>query len=242
MLLLVGILVGMWGQTLVQDADGYYKIGTVADWDAFSELVKTTPTANAKMTADIDLGESQAMLGDSGHEDSPTYAYQGTFDGQGHTLTVHYTGTSQTAPFAMLQAATVKNIHVDGTINNTSGSQPAVIARVIYGTTTIENVWSSVITTDTRTGWDEAAALVGCVDGYKSGHIVMRDCLFTGTVNSSGSYNGCFVGYINNGGLQLPLAWHVQLYWWKLRHCQGDVLQLFCQTMAGYYSRQHAGY
>ena len=200
MLLLVGILTGTWAQTLVQDADGYYQIGTAADWEAFATLVVTNPTANAKMTADIDLGESQAMLGDSGHEDSPTYAYQGTFDGQGHTLTVHYTGTSQTAPFAMLQAATVKNIHVDGTINNTSGSQPAVIARVIYGTTTIANVWSSVITTDTRTGWDEAAALVGCVDGYKSGHLVMRDCLFTGTVNSSGDYNGCFVGYINSDG------------------------------------------
>ena len=34
MLLLVGILVGMWGQTLVQDADGYYKIGTVADYSS----------------------------------------------------------------------------------------------------------------------------------------------------------------------------------------------------------------
>ena len=58
----------------------------------------------------------------------------------------------------------------------------------------------SFSTTDTRTGWDEAAAFVGCVDGYKSGHIVMRDCLFTGTVNSSGDYNGCFVGYINSWG------------------------------------------
>ena len=200
LLFLVGILTGTWAQTLVQDADGYYQIGTAADWRAFATLVVTNPTANARMTADIDLGECQAMLGDSEHEDNPTYAYQGTFDGQGHTLTVHYTGTSQTAPFAMLKAATIRNIHVDGTINNTSGSQPSVIARVVYGTTTVENVWSSVITTDTRTGWDEAAAFVGCVDGYKSGHLVMRDCLFTGTVNSSGSYNGCFVGYINSGG------------------------------------------
>ena len=200
LLFLVGILTGTWAQTLVQDADGYYQIGTAADWQAFATLVVTNPTANARMTADIDLGECQAMLGDSEHEDNPTYAYQGTFDGQGHTLTVHYTGTSQTAPFAMLKAATIRNIHVDGTINNTSGSQPSVIARVVYGTTTVENVWSSVITTDTRTGWDEAAAFVGCVDGYKSGHLVMRDCLFTGTVNSSGSYNGCFVGYINSGG------------------------------------------
>ena len=204
LLFLAGVCMGAWSQTVVstleQDADGYYRIGTVDDWQAFATLVVTNSTANARMTADIDLGECQAMLGDCEHEGSPTYAYQGTFDGQGHTLTVHYTGTSQTAPFAMLQKATIRNIHVDGTINNTSGSQPAVIARVVYGTTTVENVWSSVITTDSRTDWDEAAAFVGCVDGYKSGHLVMRDCLFTGTVNSSGSYNGCFVGYINSGG------------------------------------------
>ena len=131
MLLLVGILVGMWGQTLVQDADGYYQIGTAADWEAFATLVVTNPTANAKMTADIDLGESQAMLGDSEHEDNPTYAYQGTFDGQGHTLTVHYTGTSQTAPFAMLQKATIRNIHVDGTINNTSGDRAVTITDAV---------------------------------------------------------------------------------------------------------------
>ena len=187
-------------KALSTDGDGYYLIGSVQDWADFAELVKTNNAANARMTADIDLGECQAMLGDCEHEDNPTYSYQGIFDGQGHTLTVHYTGTSQTAPFAMLQEATVKNIHVAGTINNTSGSQPSIIARVIRGTTTVEGVWSSVVTTDTRTGWDEAAAFVGCVDGYKSGHVVMRDCLFTGEVNSSGSYNGCFVGYINSGG------------------------------------------
>ena len=180
--------------------DGYYELSTAEHWKVFSAITQFVPKANARMTADIDLGDCQAMLGDSEHEDNPTYSYQGTFDGQGHTLTVHYTGTSQTAPFAMLKAATIKNIHVDGTIRNTTGSQPAVIARVISGTTTVENVWSSVITTDTRTGWDEAAAFVGCVDGYKNGHVVMRDCIFTGTVNSSGSYNGCFVGYINSGG------------------------------------------
>lgn len=200
---MVAIATGAWADVPPTDAEGYYLLDSPEDWDAFATLVVTNPTANARMTADIDLGESQAMLGDSEHEDRPTYSYQGTFDGQGHTLTVHYTGTSQTAPFAMLQAATVRNIHVDGTINNTSGSQPSVIARVISGTTTVENVWSSVITTDTRTGWDEAAALVGCVDGYKSGHVVMRDCLFTGTVNSKGDYNGCFVGYINSPGSAL---------------------------------------
>ena len=191
---------GVWA--IETDTDGYYLIGSVQDWKDFAELVRTSGNVelNARMTADIDLGEEQAMLGDCEHEDKPNFYYQGTFDGQGHTLTVHYTGTSQTAPFAMISKSTIKNLHVDGTIANSTGSQPSVIARIIYGTSTVENVWSSVVTTDTRTGWDEAAALVGCVDGYKSGSLVMHDCLFTGTLTSKGSYNGCFFGYMNSGG------------------------------------------
>jgi hypothetical protein len=81
-------------KALSTDGDGYYLIGSVQDWADFAELVKTNNAANARMTADIDLGECQAMLGDCEHEDNPTYSYQGIFDGQGHTLTVHYTGTS----------------------------------------------------------------------------------------------------------------------------------------------------
>lgn len=195
---LLGYTAGAWA--IEQDSEGYYLIGSVQDWEDFAELIKTTPTANARMITDVDLGSSQAMLGDSEHEDRPTYYYQGTFDGQGYTLTVHYTGTSQTAPFAMISKATIKNIHVDGTISNSSGSQPSVVARAVYGKSTLECIWSSLVINDARTGWDETACLVGCVDGYKSGSVDIRDCLFTGTINSSGSYNGCFVGYINSGG------------------------------------------
>ena len=198
LIVLLGCSAGAWA--IEQDSDGNYLIGSVQDWEEFAELIKTTPTANARMTADVDLGSSQAMLGDSEHEDRPTYYYQGTFDGQGYKLTVHYTGTSQTAPFAMISKATIKNIHVDGTISNSSGSQPSVVARAVYGKSTLESIWSSLVITDTRTGWDETACLVGCVDGYKSGSVDILDCLFTGTINSSGSYNGCFVGYINSGG------------------------------------------
>lgn len=33
----------------------------------------------------------------------------------------------------------------------------------------------------------------------KAGNLTIEDCLFTGTVNGSGSYNGCFIGYIDSG-------------------------------------------
>ena len=50
--------------TLVKDTDGFYKIGTTADWIELKRVVENIePMANAKMTADIDLGDAQAMIG-----------------------------------------------------------------------------------------------------------------------------------------------------------------------------------
>ena len=202
LIVLLGCTAGAWA--IEQDSEGYYLIGSVQDWEDFSAIVKTTNNANAKMIADVDLGDCQAKLGHP-NENRPSFYFKGEFDGQGYTLTVHYiqdltNSNAISSPFPNISGATIKNLHIDGTLENSTSSQPAPIGICRSGTSTVENVWSSLVTTDTRTGWDEAAALVGCVDGYTGGNLIMKNCLFTGTVNSSGSYNGCFVGYINSGG------------------------------------------
>lgn len=186
---------------LQQDDEGYYLLGSVQDWIDFAALVQTTPTANAKMTADIDLGDDQTTIGHP--NENPSYHFKGIFDGNGHTLTVHYVKQGEKdicSPFPNISEATIKNIHITGTIKSSTACQPAVIGCVRYGTTTIQNVWSSVELTSTKTSWCEASGLVGCVDGYKNGHLVMTDCMVSGNIISSGSYEGCFIGYINNGG------------------------------------------
>lgn len=191
----------MGAKAINQDSEGYYLLGSVQDWEAFSQLVANgNYAANARMTADIDLGDSQAQIGHP--SESPSFYYKGTFDGQGHTLTVHYvpTGANCLAPFPSVSCATLKNLHIDGTIVNSDGYQPSAVGRIASGTTTIENIWSSLDITNTGSSWRECAGLVGCVDGYKGGHLVMKDCLYTGYLTSSGSYDGCLVGYINSGG------------------------------------------
>ena len=62
LLVLLGYTAGAWA--IEQDSDGYYLIGSVQDWKDFAALVQTTPTANAKMTADVDLGDDQTRIGD----------------------------------------------------------------------------------------------------------------------------------------------------------------------------------
>ena len=184
-----------------QDNDGYYLIGSVADWDAFAAIVAETPEANARMTADVDLGDDQTTIGHP--NENPAYHFKGVFDGQGHTLTVHYVPQGSKdicSPFPNISEATIKNLHIDGTIESATACQPAAIGCVRYGTSTIEQVWSSVELTSTKVSWCEASGLVGCVDGYKNGHLFMTDCMVSGDINSSGSFEGCFIGYINGGG------------------------------------------
>ena len=114
---------------LGQDADGYYLIDTAQDWQDFAALVQTTPAANARMTADIDLGTQVTMIGT---EANP---YQGTFDGQGHTLTVNWTvnsGGDGVAPFRWLSGATIKKLHVDGSISATGSSQRGSTSIAAY--------------------------------------------------------------------------------------------------------------
>lgn len=183
---------------LQKDADGNYLLGCVWDWQDFAALVNGgTTNINARMTADIDLGDDQTMIGDTG-ESTSSPCFSGIFDGQGYTLTVAYTGirsSSVGAPFAKINGATIKNLHVKGSLSS-AGYHPTSIVSDSWGTSRLEKVWGEVDITGTRTGWVEASGLVGCM---KAGNLTIEDCLFTGTVNGSGSYNGCFIGYIDSG-------------------------------------------
>lgn len=201
LLLLATMFASLSSWAIEQDSDGYYIISSAEDWNSFATIVAdVNHGANARMIADVDLGEVQAKIGHN--REDPWYHFEGVFDGQGHTLTVHYNADSnrKVCPFTSISGATIKNLHVDGTIANTDAGQPAVVGNVRYGTSTIEDVWSSVNINSTKTSWVEAAGLVGCVDGYKDGHLIMRDCMISGTITAKGSYNGCFIGYINDGG------------------------------------------
>ena len=189
-LLFAAISVGAWA--LEQDSDGYYLIGSVQDWKDFATLVQTTPAANAKMTADINLGDDQTVIG--GAYNGSTLFYKGTFDGQGHTLTIAYNNTSGenfTCPFSLIDGATIKNLHLDGTVNSTYAYGGSV-ASILKGTNTIENVWNSITAVCTMGGWVQMGAFIGVLDSGSTATI--SDCLFTGSITHNGGYSGYFNG------------------------------------------------
>ena len=183
-------------RNMEQDSDGYYLLGSVQDWQGFATLVEATPTANARMIADIDLGDDQTHIGSmyessSGGSDYSVY-YKGIFDGQGHTLTVAYDAPAGqiSAPFTKIQGALVKNLHVAGTIH--AASAYIGVVGMTSGDNCISNVWMSADITRPQSGWLFSASILGYFD---RGTVTIVDCLYTGSSVGGGErYMGCFVG------------------------------------------------
>jgi hypothetical protein len=188
----------------LQDEDGNYLIGSVQDWKRFADIVKTTPTANAKMVADVDLGDDQTMVGDAYYNNaSMRVPFSGVFDGQGHTLTIHYVTanmpTSQRffggAPFGYVVNGTIRNLHTAGTLTS---SHEGVSGMIGYadGNTLIENCRSSVNITFT-------ASYGGAGFVYwshsNSSILTLRDCIYDGTITGSQGYNSGLVVWYPNG-------------------------------------------
>ncbi|MBE6383879.1 MAG: LamG domain-containing protein [Lentisphaerae bacterium] len=182
-----------------QDEDGYYLLDSSWAWDDFAELVTTDPTVNGRMTADINLGDDQTHIG-SIYESGIVY-FKGIFDGQGHTLTVNYVGSDgqMVAPFDKIENATIKNLHVAGTIQ----SKFAYLGVVGWagGASVVSNVWMSAEIANSFGGWGHTGSIVGGISGNQSLTIV--DCLFTGSLTCGTSYTGCFLGNGYNGNAEV---------------------------------------
>lgn len=182
-------LIASVGKTLLSsseaiDTEGKFLIGSVEDWKEFAAQVSTKPDLNAVMTADVDLGDEQTKIG----------TYNGVFDGQGHTLTVHLTGGSDIAPFVTISNAQIKNLHVDGTITIT-GMHGSGIASYVNGNSTIENCHSSVIITTSRSSDFDGGGFIGRVNS--GNNVSFTNCLFDGQLLTTSSAYSCggFVGW-----------------------------------------------
>ncbi len=168
------------------DEAGNYLIGNETDWSEFKQIVDDTPTANAKLTADVQLVAVSPMLG------SNTAKYAGTFDGQGHTLTVAYNTTKElTAPFRYTDGATISNLTVDGTITTSAKYAAGFIAQA-FGNCTLTNCVSKVAITSTVKGDGTHGGLVAVVQNTTS----LTNCVFAGKLLGSNTYScGGFVGW-----------------------------------------------
>ena len=109
-----------------------YEIGSKEDWKTFCDLVNDGQAGlDAKLMQNVDLGTEIVMVG------TDIYGYEGTFDGQGHTLKLNWTITNNNyfAPFQNVFGATIKNLHTQGQITSGGGYLSGLIGTISEAST-----------------------------------------------------------------------------------------------------------
>ena len=177
----------------IEDRD-YYEIASNYDWRMFCDLVRNGQNGvDAKMTADINLSSDFSMVGSDEHR------YAGTFDGQGHTLTINWdTGSKPwVAPFNTVEGATIKNLRTAGNINSSTHFLSGLVCDA-YGNTTISDCNSDVnITSTYNNGGCDAAGLVQCV--RENANVTIIDCLVKGKIDATMEKGKRYMGgFVNN--------------------------------------------
>ena len=182
------------------DASGAYQISSAYDWITFADAVNTGTTTfsnkTVKLTADISGVTTMVGTGD--------YPFAGTFDGDGHKLTVNISSSGAAALFGKVGNATIKNLHVAGSVKTTmtdgADHTGGLISRA-GGSVTIENVRFSA----TVTGLTYYSGFIGNGnrDDVSIGTTIkMTGCVFDGqlTENVAGEtqHAGGFIGWGGN--------------------------------------------
>ncbi len=172
--------------------DYYFPIRNAQDWATFHDMVDAAEgkrAVNARLYTDIAETNVYIAWGTS-------VAYNGVFDGNGHTLTVRTAANERVmAPFRYVGNATIKNLHVAGTIKTSERNISSLIGSVLAGSTvTVENCHSSVTISSTYNGETENGGFISTIgENVKA---VLRNCKFDGNFEGDKSHhNGGFIGY-----------------------------------------------
>ena len=173
----------------------------ITDENAFAYFAKTVTagTTYAGMTvsleADLDMGNVDFEgIGETGH------AFEGTFEGNGHTISNVKNPKAAAAGLfnavaggAVIQNLNLVNVQVTDTANS---KHAALIGGAVAGSvaSTPVKVQNCTVTTADIKGIDNTAALIG----FCSAPLTVTDCSASGvTVTATGKQIGGMVGYLN---------------------------------------------
>lgn len=156
-------------------AGAVQNIGTA---EAFAEM---DASGSYKLTADITVTEPYA------------YDFSGTFDGNGHTVTLNITAsTAYVGLFSKLaDGAVVKNVITAGSVTTTGKKCVAGIAGYATDNVKIENCKNTASITGTK---NVGGILGEAYNNEESISVGIKNCANEGAVNSTGSAIGGIVG------------------------------------------------
>jgi len=180
-------------------SDGYYEIGEVLElyWLA----VQDNANLKARLTADIDA----TVLGNSVMIGSKEKPFEGTFEGNGKSITVNIDAQTENyvGLFRAVSGATIQNLTVKGSVKGKMyvggiagySSTPAGKESKFNGCSVEANV----------SGTERVGGVVGCMTGVLesgisaggkvTGSVSIDRCLSFGTITAS-RYAGGIVGYV----------------------------------------------
>ena len=184
--------------------DAPFIVNCTADWNDFANFVTGGYTFSGQF---VKLGDDISVSTMAGTSDANSF--QGTFDGDGQTLTFNK-GTAQSpfagtvaenntdiycAPFRHVKNATIKKLHVAGTIY-TSVQKAAGFVGESHGALTITGSRSSVAINSSVNGDGTHGGFVATLSG--SGNDILIDgCVFDGSFATTNGTTNCggFVGW-----------------------------------------------
>lgn len=166
------------GKTVKLGADITINTGNAADWATNAPTYSWNPIGNS------------------------TYPFQGTFDGQGHTISGLYRNSEERwcGLFAVTGAnSVVKNLKLTNSYFKTTLADCGSIAGVAKGT--FDTVYSDAIVVAN-------SPRIGGLAGQGNGDVVMNNCWFAGTVTNTGNdkssrATGGLLGLLYEGTLKM---------------------------------------
>ena len=161
-----------------------YLIGSTQDWNVFATSINNNVETDAiyQLTDDITIDQSQ-MVGTTvqyaytGGSYTEHRAFRGTFDGNGHTLTLNMATNGASAPFIYAKDCTVKNLTIGGIINTSSQHAAGLIVNA-SGTVNIMGCRSNLTINSTYSGEGSYAGLVANSTGMTN----IEGCVFDGSL------------------------------------------------------------
>ena len=169
----------------------YFPVATGDDWNDFAEYAKGEPSVSARLTADIP-SFNMTVIG------SGAVPYRGSFDGQGHTLTLNLNSTAEgAAPFSYIDGAVIKGLRTVGTINTSAKYAGGIVGFVNNSRATVSHCQSDVTINSTFVG----DATHGGIVGLANSQVSIENCAFNGTISSINSWNcGGIIGWASTSG------------------------------------------
>ena len=194
--------------SFVDNGDNTYTILDADGWNFFCDALEANDKGyfngkTVKLGDDINITR---MAGADNHD------FTGTFDGQSHTLNVDLSDTQNqgTAPFRVISNATIRNLHVTGSVTGTAHAA-GLVGKACAGTMLIENCLVETNVTSLvgdANGNKHCGGVVG--HGFGNGSttdntvsLTLRNVVYAGTITCDKNYIGGLQGWSDGNTLTL---------------------------------------